>query len=172
MKHINTVQISDTHYVCKALHTPPPHPFLLCVCVCVCTSLFRVLCVCEGKPLVCPSFYIHIACSSLLCSSCVVELCELDILLPPRPLYTQRNCADHRRIILIYYVLHTEERNSVKSRERDGMAHIIQTSYFFFLVVSPSSPFCVYEHKQNRFSIFGMSHHTVRLWTVCLVTLY
>jgi hypothetical protein len=139
MKHINTVQISDTHYVCKALHTPPPHPFRLCVCV----RLSLEFCVCaKGSPLY-VQVSIHIARSSLLCSSCVVELCELDILHPPppRPLYTQSNSADHRRIILIYYVLHTAERNSVKSRERDGMAHIIQTSYFFVVVVvvSPSS---------------------------------
>lgn len=140
MKHINTVQISDTHYVCKALHTPPPHPFLHALCVC--TSLFRVLCVCEGKPLVCPSFYTHrpfVSALQLLC--CRTLRVRYSSSPPPRPLYTQSNSADHRRIILIYYVLHTAERNSVKSRERDGMAHIIQTSYFFVVVVvvSPSS---------------------------------
>lgn len=42
-----------THTLCVKLYTPPPPTLLALLCV----SFEFCVCVCEGKPLVCPSFY-------------------------------------------------------------------------------------------------------------------
>ena len=91
---------------------------------------------------------------------------------PPSPfVHTEELCRPSSYHIDILCITYRREKLCKEQGERRNGAYYSDI-LFFFLVVSPSSLFCVYEHKQNRFSIFGMSHHTVRLWTVCLVTLY